>query len=86
MHRSVDRIVGRNLRRLREGRGVTQAALAALAEVGADELEGFERGEQRIPAHTIYALAISLGVAISELFEGFDVDETAPHAATLTLH
>jgi transcriptional regulator with XRE-family HTH domain len=86
MYRSVDRIVGRNLRRLREKRGVTQAALAARVEVSAQDLSAFETGALRIPAPVIYALATSLGVAISAFFEGFEADETGSPADTLTLH
>jgi transcriptional regulator with XRE-family HTH domain len=86
MYPSVDWIVGRNLCRLREERGFTQAALGALVDMGAADIARCEQGGQRISALTIYALAMALGAPISAFFEGFDAEEAVPPAPTLTLH
>jgi transcriptional regulator with XRE-family HTH domain len=86
MHPTVDRIVGRNLRRLREERGVSQHELAAQASIDADDVAGFEDDGVRVPPQVMLALATCLGVSISAFFEGFVVGAPEKPPMAVKLH
>jgi transcriptional regulator with XRE-family HTH domain len=70
MNYVVDLVVGRNLRALREERGLSRAELAAKTDISLTELAAFEDGDARIPPLAIAALGAGLGVPISAFFEG----------------
>lgn len=61
--------IGRNLRRLRLERAVSQAALANHLGVVHQVVGRFELGVVRIAAGYLPAIAAALGVAIDDLFE-----------------
>jgi transcriptional regulator with XRE-family HTH domain len=58
---------GRQLRRVRKEREMTQAELADLVQLGRTSIVNIETGHQRVHLHTVYALASALGVSPSEL-------------------
>jgi ribosome-binding protein aMBF1 (putative translation factor) len=58
----LQRVVGRNLRRIRTGRGVTQEELAEQIEKHRTWVGGIERGERNLSLRTIERLADALGV------------------------
>jgi transcriptional regulator with XRE-family HTH domain len=58
----LQRVVGRNLRRIRAGRGVTQEELAEQIEKHRTWVGGIERGERNLSLRTIERLADALGV------------------------
>lgn len=61
--------VGLRLRGLRERRGLTQAQLAARAELSHKFVGEIERGTANPTVDTLAGLAEALGVEIAELFE-----------------
>jgi transcriptional regulator with XRE-family HTH domain len=62
-------IVGRNVRRLRKARGLTQEQLAFEAEIDLTYLGGIERG-QRNPSLLVMArIATSLSVRLPDLLK-----------------
>ena len=63
---------GRNLRRHREARGLTQEALAAVAKLDRSYVGGVERGERNPSLTAIGQLAVALHVPPASLFEGVD--------------
>ncbi len=61
--------IGKNLRRLRERRLLTQAQLGKAAGVHRDQVSRIERGEVEPRFSTIHKLAEALGVDPAELVE-----------------
>lgn len=65
-------IVGRNIRRLREERGLTQEKLAVDSEIDLTYLGGIERGKRNPSLIVIARVASALGVAPAELITPLD--------------
>ena len=62
--------VGRRLRELRTGAGLTQGALGRAVGITAQQIQKYEMGKNRISATMIYGLARHFGVPIAAFFEG----------------
>jgi transcriptional regulator with XRE-family HTH domain len=62
-------VVGRNIRRLREERGLQQDALAHEADVHVTYLSGIENGRRNITLLVLERLARSLGVSEADLVD-----------------
>ncbi len=61
-------VLARNVRRLREARGLSQNALAKRAGISQTAVWGIEEGRRRDPnVSTVAALAAALGVAMEHL-------------------
>ncbi|WP_454051403.1 helix-turn-helix domain-containing protein [Cellulomonas sp. Marseille-Q8402] len=58
----LQRVVGRNLRRIRTGRGVTQEALGESIGRHRTYVGGIERGERNLALQTVESVADALGV------------------------
>jgi transcriptional regulator with XRE-family HTH domain len=71
----VGEVIAVNLHRLRTGRRLTLAALAARADVAKATLANLEQGRGNPTIETLWSLALALGVAFSDLLE--DRRETA---------
>jgi transcriptional regulator with XRE-family HTH domain len=68
------RLFGRHVKRLREVRGLTQEVLAERSGLSADTIRRFEHG-QFSPSHrTLRKLCKGLGLTVSQLFRGFELD------------
>lgn len=65
MPRKIDTVTGIVLRRLRENAGITQEILAARVGISYQQIQKYERGQNR--------------VSISRLFDIAGVLNTAPH-------
>ena len=61
------RTIGGRIRQLRESAGLTQVALAELADIGRVTLVRLERGEQSPKFKTLEAIATALGIGVPEL-------------------
>lgn len=68
MTTDLQKLFGRNVRRLREERGLTQAELAARAGLNRSYVGGVERGQRRIGIGNIAKLARALAVKVETLF------------------
>ena len=66
---AVDIHVGVAIRRLREARGLSQADIASQVGVTPQQIERYERGEERVSASMLYELARVLDVPVSAFFE-----------------
>ena len=60
--------VGREIRRLREGKGWSQAKLAAAADMGVSGISQIETGARNPSAVTLSKIAEALGVGVADLF------------------
>lgn len=72
MEGALQRIVGRNIRRLRQARGVSQEDLAAEIGVHRTYMGGVERGERNLTLQSLERLADRLGVSPLSLLEDPD--------------
>lgn len=61
-------LVGRNIRRIRVAKGVSQERLAFDASVDRSYLGGMERGQQNPTVDVLERVAMTLGVPLRELF------------------
>lgn len=68
----VRRTVGANAARLREARGISQAALARMVEVNRSHVNQFEAGKQNISVDYLVKLADGLDVPVAEFFSGLE--------------
>jgi transcriptional regulator with XRE-family HTH domain len=61
------RLVGRNVRRFREKRGLTQEQFADLSGFSQQYISGLERGHRNPTVVTLYELSVALGVSHLDL-------------------
>jgi len=61
---------GERVRELRKARGFSQEAFADECGLDRTYVGGIERGERNLALKNIEAIAMSLGISISELTEG----------------
>jgi transcriptional regulator with XRE-family HTH domain len=76
---------GRELRRVRKQRGLTQADLARRVNLGRTSVANIESGQQRVHLHTLMDFATALEVSPAELLpeETVEVDEIAARLGSL---
>lgn len=67
---AVNKRFGQNLRRIREDRGLSQEALADVAEIHRTEASLLERGRREPEMGTLLKLAAALEVPVAALCEG----------------
>ncbi len=65
--------LGRNVRRQREARNLTQEKLAERASLDATYISGIERGLRNPGIKNVARLAKALGLSLSELCRGIDL-------------
>ncbi|MGN6727865.1 MAG: helix-turn-helix domain-containing protein [Tepidisphaeraceae bacterium] len=63
---------GKRVRALREGKGITQDALANACRLDRTYLSGIERGRRNPALRNVARIANALGVTLRDLFEGID--------------
>jgi transcriptional regulator with XRE-family HTH domain len=61
------KLVGRNVRRAREARKLTQERLAELSGFSQQYISGLEHGQRNPTIVTIYEIAVALGVSHIDL-------------------
>jgi transcriptional regulator with XRE-family HTH domain len=75
----VDIIVGANVRRLRNQRGLSQSALAEALGMTFQQVQKYEKGTNRIASSNLVHISRTLGVVVSTLFagveDGIDTDD-----------
>lgn len=60
--------LGQQIRKVRQGRGISQEGFAAEAGLGRSYYGGVERGDHNIAALNLMRIAIALKVEVGELF------------------
>ncbi|HUN95801.1 MAG TPA: helix-turn-helix transcriptional regulator [Bradyrhizobium sp.] len=61
------KLVGENVKRLRQKRGLTQERFAEISGLSQQYLSGVERGQRNPTVVTLYELATALGVSPMDL-------------------
>jgi len=62
------RLVGRNVKRLREKKGLTQEQFAEISGFSQQYISSLERGRRNPTIITLYELSVALGVNYMDLF------------------
>lgn len=70
------RIIGSNLRILREASGFSRAEAARLLRVSVQQVQKYETGQNRFPVEKLYALRAAFGVSYERFFAGLGREET----------
>jgi transcriptional regulator with XRE-family HTH domain len=63
------KLVGRNVRRIRQAKGLTQEQLAEVSGFSQQYVSGLEQGRRNPTVVTVYELATALGVNYLELLQ-----------------
>jgi transcriptional regulator with XRE-family HTH domain len=71
---SIQISFGTRARTLREARGFSQEAFAAKANLDRGAYGKLERGEVNVGLVTMARIAVALGISLSELVHGFELD------------
>ena len=61
-------LIGKQIRRLREEKGISQEEFAALAGLDRAYYGGIERGERNMAALNLIKIAVALDVEVGDLF------------------
>lgn len=76
--RTIDHVIGAQLRRLRKIRGYTQDDVAKALSISYQQLHKYETGANSIAASRLYELAMFLSVKPDDFFEGVEAGGDAP--------
>ena len=68
----VDQIVGKNLRRIRREKGMTQTQLSDELELTFQQIQKYERGVNRIAVGRLPGFARALKCDVDDFFEGIE--------------
>lgn len=74
----VDRHVGTRLRALRKIKSISQQKLAQALGLTFQQVQKYERADNRIGASRLYQIAEALGVHVSYFFEGYGSKARVP--------
>ena len=66
------KLVGRNVKRVRQEKGLTQEQLAELSGFSQQYISGLEQGQRNPTVVSLYELATALGVSHMELVRSAD--------------
>jgi transcriptional regulator with XRE-family HTH domain len=69
---AISSALGRNIRKRREAKDLTQEALAELASLDRTYISDVERGGRNLSLSSIARIAKALGTTISDLTRGID--------------
>ncbi len=65
--------LGRNLRRIRCNKGLTQKAVASVLSVSFQQIQKYETGQNRIPIEKLLTLKVFYGIDFESFFKGSNV-------------
>ncbi|MBW4674115.1 MAG: helix-turn-helix domain-containing protein [Desmonostoc geniculatum HA4340-LM1] len=67
--------IGKNIRAIRESKGLSQEELAELVEIDRTYIGGIERGERNVASLNLIRIAIALNTEVGKLFPRLDMLE-----------
>lgn len=62
-------LIGKNIQKIRRGRGLSQEALSIEAGLDRSYMGGVERGEHNLTVMNLHKIAYALGVEVTALFK-----------------
>jgi transcriptional regulator with XRE-family HTH domain len=72
----IDKIIGKNLRRLRENDKMSRTPLCGILGVCCQQIEKYEKGKNRISCRSLKLLADFFGVSVEYFFERDEEEQT----------
>ena len=69
-HSKLDILVGKKLKKRREALSLSQKELSALLDISYQQIQKYERGENKVPAGRLFLLAKALKVTPDYFFDG----------------
>lgn len=72
LRKALNKTIGKNLKILRESRGMTQLELAEMLEIAHQQIHKYEKGESAITSTRLHALSQALRVPYEYFFEALD--------------
>jgi len=72
------RIIGQNLMRLRQISGLSQREIAEVLETSFQQVQKYEKGQNRIPSERLHRLKLFFDVPYAVFFEGLNDVTTQP--------
>ncbi|HET7408960.1 MAG TPA: helix-turn-helix transcriptional regulator [Paracoccaceae bacterium] len=79
----VDAHVGRRLRRRRMALGISQEHLGQALGLTFQQIQKYEKGQNRIGAGRLYRIAIILSVPVQYFFDGLGADAPIPNGGAV---
>jgi len=76
---AIDQAIGRNIRRQRIKKGLSQAGLGAAIGVTFQQIQKYETGMNRTSAARLFGIAQALGVPVAAFFEAIPVTDEPGH-------
>ena len=70
--KDIDRVIGGNLRAIREKRGLTQKDVADAPGCSFQMVQKYEQGKNRISASVVYRLCGILGAGVLDFYAGLE--------------
>ena len=74
MANPVDVHVGAKLRLIRNARGMSQSELGKQVGVAFQQIQKYERGDNRVSASMLFMMANALKISIADFFTGLDAE------------
>ena len=68
----LNKIIGENIKILRQGKKISQENLAGIAEIDRRYIQSIEKGKRNISLNTLYKISKALDVKMSEILENIE--------------
>jgi transcriptional regulator with XRE-family HTH domain len=78
--KTIDSLIGGNIRANRLARGLTQGKLAGLISVTSQQVQKYEKGQNRVGGSRLVQIAEALNVPLIALFENVEVSQNPVHS------
>lgn len=78
--KTIDNLIGGNIRANRLARGLTQSKLAELIGVTFQQVQKYEKGHNRVGGSRLVQIAGALNVPLIALFENVEVSQNPVHS------
>ena len=72
------KIIGRNLRKVRKSLSLSQEDMGTYLGISFQQVQKYERGDNRLPIEKLYALRHLFNVPFSQFFEGLPAFDPVP--------
>lgn len=69
MSKDLNKIIGKNLKRIRKNLGYTQEDIGGILDVSFQQAQKYEYGTNRLSLESAYKLCDKLGVDLNEFFK-----------------
>lgn len=69
---TLDSLIGLQIRKIRKSRNLTQASIAEMLKMSYQQIQKYERGQNRISASTLFCIATVLDHPVEDFFKLVD--------------